>query len=230
MIYLEEYKNLTILRDDKLIGGTKSRFIKELLDPDKEGYIYCSLGYGAFQVALSQICKEVNKKCIIFSPDKKIKDINSKKVIKNGGNVIFIPYGYMSVLNRRAIDYNVEQKYQIVTFGADSNLAIERISQTMKEVFSMLRYEPKNIYCSVGSGTLLKGILKGTTDATIHGIIVGKDFKIDNERVKLIKYPKTFNYESKLEIDFPSNKNYDRKALEFALTDNIDKSFFWNVN
>ena len=123
MIHLEEYKNLTILRDDKLIGGTKSRFIKELLDPDKDGYIYCSLGYGAFQVALSEICKTINKKCIIFSPDKKIKDTNSKEVIKNGGNVIFIPYGYMSVLNRRALDYNDfnNQKYQILTFGADSD-------------------------------------------------------------------------------------------------------------
>jgi cysteine synthase len=231
-INLYKYKNLTILRDDKLIGGSKSRFIKDLLDMNKKGFIYCSLGYGAFQVALSQICKEIGKECIIFSPDKKNKDINSKLVIENGGTVNFIPYGYMSVLNKRARDYNDyhNNQYQILTFGADSEEAIDSISKTMKQIITILNYEPQHIYCSVGSGTLLKGILKATEKSIIHGVIVGKDFTIQHERVKLIKYPKKFNYLSKLEIDFQSNKNYDRKALEIALEDNIENSFFWNVN
>ncbi len=231
-IHLEKYKNLTILRDDKLIGGSKSRFIKDLLDLNKKGFIYCSLGYGAFQVALSEICKEIGKECIIFSPAKKNKDLNSQLVINNGGIVKFIPYGYMSVLNKRAKDFNDDNnnEYQILTFGAESKLAVDSISDTMKEIIKILKYEPENIYCSVGSGTLLKGILAGTKNSIIHGVIVGKDFKFEHERVKLIKYPKNFSYLSKLEIDFQSNKNYDRKALEIALEDNIDKSFFWNVN
>ncbi len=229
---IERYKNLHILRDDKLIGGTKSRFIRELLDDNKKGYIYCSLGYGAFQIALSEICKELKKECHIFSPDKKIKDINSKKVELNLGIVHYIPYGYMSVLNKRAKDFNDynNQEYQILTFGADSEVAVDRISETMEKITAELGFEPSQIYCSVGSGTLLRGILKGTKKSKIKGIIVGKDYDIKHDRVELYKYPKGFKYESKLEIPFESNKNYDRKALEIALEENIDNSFFWNVN
>jgi len=226
---IETYNHITILRDDKLIGGTKSRFIKDLLDLNKKGFIYCSLGYGAFQVALSEICKSLNKECHIFSPDKKIKDINSLKVEENNGQVHYIPYGYMSVLNKRAKDFNINNDYQILSFGADSDIAVDSISKTMKDIINHLGYEPDLIYCSVGSGTLLKGILKGTTNSKIKGIIVGKDFNIEHDRVELIKYPKPFKYESKLDIPFQSNKNYDRKALEYALKDN-NKSFFWNVN
>lgn len=230
-MYLERYSDkITILRDDKLIGGTKSRFIKELLDLNKKGFIYCSLGYGAFQIALSEICRELKKECIIFTPDKKIKDPNTIEIMNNGAKVIFVPYGYMSVLNKRAKEFNKDNEYQILSFGGECEIAINRISETMKEIIKELQGEPDNIYCSVGSGTLLKGILKGTSKAIIHGIVVGKEFNINHERVRLRKYPKDFKYESKLNIEFKSNKNYDRKAFEYVLSDNLDNVLFWNVN
>jgi len=230
-IVIDKYKNLNVLRDDTINGGSKSRFIKELLETNKKGYVYCSIGYGALQVCLSNICKQENKECIIFTPDKKIKDTNTLKVIENGGHVNFIPYGRMNVLKKRARDFIADNpNYQLITFGADSDLAINKLSDTMTKIIEKLEKEPDDIFCAVGSGTLLKGILKSTKNATIHGVVVGKDFKINNPRVILYKYPKPFSYESKLEIPFESNKNYDRKALEYALLFNGVDTFFWNVN
>tara|TARA_R110001592_G_scaffold96157_5_gene276351 strand:- start:20 stop:715 length:696 start_codon:yes stop_codon:yes gene_type:complete len=229
-IHLTNYKNLTILRDDLIEGGSKMRFIHKLLEPNKKGYIYCSMGYGAFQVALSVWCKQNNKKCVIFTPDKKLLDKNTLKLYENGADVKLIKYGYTSVLNKRAKDFNINNDYQILHFGANCEIAIHSISDIMKQIIEKLGYEPKNIYCAVGSGTLLSGILKGTKKSIIHGVIIGKKFNIEHERIKLYKYPKPFSYESKLNIPFNSNKNYDRKVLEIALKHNIPKSFFWNVN
>jgi hypothetical protein len=48
----------------------------------------------------------------------------------------------------------------------------------------------------------------------------------------LIKYPKSFEKESLLEVVFPSMANYDRKALELCLAQNdifTSNILFWNV-
>ena len=70
-ITLDIYKNITVLRDDLLVGGTKSRFLHLLLDPHKEGYVYASPVYGGFQIALSGVANNINKKAIIFTPERK---------------------------------------------------------------------------------------------------------------------------------------------------------------
>ena len=50
-----------MLRDDLLLGGTKSRFIEKLLNKEKDGYVYASPVYGGFQIALAGVCKKINK-------------------------------------------------------------------------------------------------------------------------------------------------------------------------
>ena len=70
----------------------------------------------------------------------------------------------------------------------------------------------------------------------VYGVQVGAEFTLDKEykNVTIIKYPKPFDYESKLKIDFPSTPNYDLKALEVCLDhtqkNNCTKNvLFWNV-
>ena len=54
------------------------------------------------------------------------------------------------------------------------------------------------------------------------------DFIHDN--LTVIKYPKSFDKESKLKIEFPSMPNYDLKAFELCLKQKgTGKVLFWNV-
>ena len=91
--------------------------------------------------------------------------------------------------------------------------------------------EPAKIYFAVGSGTLLKGLIKGTKTAKLVGVLVGAEFTEPvPDRVELLRYPRPFDYESKAPVPFPSCANYDRKAWEFCMKEEDRKKIlFWNV-
>jgi len=230
-ITLDSYKGITVLRDDLLIGGTKSRFLHLLLDPNKDGYVYASPVYGGFQIALSGVAKDLDKSAVIFTPGRKIKHYNTLKAANLGGVIKEIKPGYLSVIQKRAKDFVKDNpNFQYLEFGANYPDAIRLISATMKTITSRLGKEPSEIYCAVGSGTLVKGILKGTKTAIVTGVVVGKEFNLIHDRLKLIKYPKGFDYLSKYKAPFQSMPNYDLKALEVCMQ--LKKSndvLFWNV-
>jgi len=230
-ITLDIYKNITVLRDDLLVGGTKSRFLHLLLDPHKEGYVYASPVYGGFQIALSGVANNINKKAIIFTPERKKRHYNTLKASDQGGTIIEVRPGYLSVIQKRAKDFVASYpEYQYLEFGANYPDAIRLIAGTMQSITNDLGKEPSEVYCAVGSGTLVKGILAGTTKAKVTGVVVGKEFNYEHERLRLIKYPKGFDYLSKYKAPFQSMPNYDLKALEVCME--LKKSndvLFWNV-
>ena len=109
-IVIEKYKNQTgiyVLRDDLLPGGTKSILIDSLLvnHHDVNEFVYASPCYGGFQIALSIFCKNNNKKATIFCAERKIRHPNTEICIQNGANVIEVPYGYLSVVEKHSREY-----------------------------------------------------------------------------------------------------------------------------
>ena len=230
-ITLDIYKNITVLRDDLLVGGTKSRFLHLLLDPKKKGYVYASPVYGGFQIALSSVATSMKKQAIIFTPERKKPHYNTLKAADQGAEIIEIRPGHLRVINKRAKDFVASYpEYQYLKFGANYPDAIRLIAGTMQSITNDLGKEPSEVYCAVGSGTLVKGILAGTTKAKVTGVVVGKEFAYEHERLRLIKYPKGFDYLSKYKAPFQSMPNYDLKALEVCLE--LKKSndvLFWNV-
>jgi hypothetical protein len=230
-ITLDNYKGITVLRDDLLIGGTKSRFLHLLLDKNKDGYVYASPVYGGFQIALSGVAKSIDKESIIFCAGRSKKHYNTIKASELGSTVVEIRPGYLSVVQKRAKDFVKDNpNYQYLEFGANYPDAITQIAKTMVDIINELGKEPSEIYCAVGSGTLVKGILAGTTSAKVTGVMVGKEFNYQHERLRLIKYPKGFDYISKYKVPFQSMPNYDLKALEVCMQlKRSNDVLFWNV-
>lgn len=230
-INIEIHNGIYVLRDDKLLGGTKSVFIEKLLDPDATEYVYASPVYGGFQIALSGVCKRLEKKAIIFCPKRSIPHPNSLKCKSLGATVYQVPYGYLSNIQAKSRVYcSKSNTRQLLPFGADSPVAINAIAERTKEVVSILGFEPENICCAIGSGTLVRGILEGTTKSKVIGVRVGKASKIFNERLQVIDYGKPFEACSNAKAPFPSCENYDLKAWETLLRLNLSgTALFWNV-
>lgn len=241
MIKLETYNGITVLRDDLLPGGTKSVLLPKLLDPSADEYVYASPVYGGFQIALSLYCQSIGKRATIFCAKRGLHNIhpNTQKCIDAGAKVIQVPYGYLSVIEARAREYVADDSSkQKLIFGAGSHGSISTIAKRMREVIKKLGREPKFIYCAVGSGTLVKGILAGTSTAIIHGVQVGKDFNYDHPRLTMHKYAKSFDKVSTIKSPFPSMPNYDLKAWEFCVLSELNSPgpckppgevLFWNV-
>ena len=290
-IIIEKYENQTgiyVLRDDLLPGGTKSILLDYIInrgtmpssDPQLQGgamppseineFVYASPCYGGFQIALSIFCKNNNKKATIFCAERKIRHPNTDTCIKNGANVIEIPYGYLSVVEKHAREY-VSRKPMCQTtnaeggvlgaplvplkiaFGANSpetiNIIASRAKRVIETFYTSYGAMPDEIWCAVGSGTLISGIIKAVAEMQckgsegtacplkIYGVQVGKEFNGSGSNypnITILVYPKPFEYASKLKVNFPSMPNYDLKAFEMCIkyNTNIDenkKVLFWNV-
>lgn len=246
---IEKHQGIYVVRDDYLVGGTKSIVLDSFLDKTMNEYVYASPVYGGFQIALSAYCQQHGKKATIVCAQRKKLHPNTIQCIQLGANIIQVPYGYLTVIEKYAREYclqNQKEKgntwfIQKIVFGANSPENHLLIAHRMKQVLQQLEKEPNEIWCAVGSGTLLQGILQAVPNhIEVKGVQVGSF--ISNHllslysNLTLIPYPKSFEYESKYTCPFPSMPNYDLKAWEICCCEYQKKTFqenkivlFWNV-
>lgn len=231
-VLIESHDGINVLRDDVLPGGTKSILLKEILPPAYEEYIYASPVYGAFQVALTLFCQNAGKTAVIFCAKRKTEHQNTRLCREAGAKVIELPAGYLSVLEHHARKYEAENKkaYKI-HFGAYYPESLKLIADRTKQVIRELGDEPDVIFCAIGSGTLVQGILLGTSKCIVHGVAVGKEYADTHERLVVHRYHLPFEKVSRSKCSFPSTPNYDLKAWEYCLrySPRDKKILFWNV-
>ncbi|MEJ7610656.1 MAG: pyridoxal-phosphate dependent enzyme [Ferruginibacter sp.] len=228
---IEIHNDVYVLRDDLLPGGTKSIFLPSVLDNAKDCFVYASPVYGGMQIALALYATSIGKKAVIFSAKRNKPHANSLKVKEASGLVYQVPVGYLTVCQARAREYAEKNNGQLISFGANYPAAIDAIAARMKQVTSSLGFEPDEIFCAAGSGTLLAGIVQGTATAKVKAVQVGAELPVQsNERVSILPYHKPFEYESRTVAPFPSCANYDLKAWEYCLKYKTgQKVLFWNV-
>jgi Pyridoxal-phosphate dependent enzyme len=230
MITLQKHNGITVLRDDLLEGGTKSRFLAQLMDPEARGYVYATPAFGGFQIALAATAKALGKKASIFVAKRKNRHPNTLKAKELGADITDVDYGYLTTVQSRARAHAAKYGFQYLEWGANYPKAIASIAEVMREITKELGEEPDEIWCTIGSGVLMRGILQGTDTALIQGVQVGKEYTTTHDRVRIHTYHKPFQDESKAFCPFPSSANYDRKAWEYALQKKTGKNvLFWNV-
>lgn len=230
MITIEKHNGVNVLRDDLLNGGTKSILMPTLITNNYNEFVYASPVYGGFQIALSAYCKSIGKKATIFCAKRKEKHYNTLKCIENGANIIEVPYGYLSVVEKHAKDYCLITGAKKLLFGAKTIENQLVIANRMKDIINKLGKEPDEIWCAIGSGTLIESILLGTKTANVYGVQVGAEYIGKHERLTVLKYPKSFDKLSKFNANFPSMPNYDLKAFELCVKHKQLKDvLFWNV-
>lgn len=225
-IVIRKYFGINVVRDDLLPGGTKSVLMPEIIDPGKT-YVYASPVFGGFQIALAAYC---GQRAVIFCAKRGKKHENTLEVLKYGGKVVEVPNGFLSVVEARAREYAEKTGAVKLDFGAKNPTNIGIIRDRVKQAIQVLGSEPEEIWCAIGSGTLVSAILEATTTARIKGVEVGQKCGIKHERLQVIVYPKSFDKPSAFDAPFKSMKNYDLKAFEYCVKYKKSKNvLFWNV-
>lgn len=231
-IILQNYNGITILRDDLLPGGTKSILMPAMINPDADEIAYASSRYGGLQVALSHYCKSIGKPLTIVTAQHKSIHKNTMEIINNETNVIYVFPAHTRVIEARLREYVAQRNVQIINFGAFSTQAIELLKNRAVAVIAAMPLPPDQIWCAVGSGTLITAIAKavGNRPITVHGVCVGKVFESPIvENIKIYYYNKKFGYECRIQTPFPCNANYEKKAYELMLKYGQGRMLFWNV-
>jgi hypothetical protein len=227
---IKNYYGIYVVRDDLLEGGMKSVLMKYMDKPEITEFAYGSPVFGGFQICIAAYCKKVCKKATIFCAKRNIKHPNTLKCLEYGANVIEVEYGYLSVVEKKCREYclNKEGVHKII-FGAKTEENKKILGQRIKYVIDYVK--PDEIWCAIGSGLLVSSILNVIQPHMhVYGVQVGADLDFIHDNLTVIKYPKSFDKESKLKIEFPSMPNYDLKAFELCLKHKgTGKVLFWNV-
>lgn len=235
MVVIKKHKGIYVLRDDLLLGGTKSVIMPYIVnDCSVDEWVYASPVYGGFQIALSAYCKQAGLMATIVTPERKKLHANTLKCMDYGAKLIEDRCGFLSGVQKKALDYcnkNSYRKRKLVEFGGKNKANIKKLSKRVKSVIKKLGFEPKEIWCAIGSGTLVESILCSTNNAKVFGVQVGKEYKGKHKRLTVFRYHKSFDKPSKFECSFPSTKNYDLKAWEYCLKYRKENKevLFWNV-
>lgn len=231
-ITLETHAGIHVLRDDLLEGGSKMRFLEQLLDPAAAQYLYASPAFGGFQIALASVAKALGKRAVIFVAKRNELAPNTLRAKELGAEIREVEHGYLTVVQKRAkVAAILEKGSQYLEFGADYPEANAAIAETTREISRRLGREPDEIWCAIGSGTIFRGILAGTDTARVVGVQVGKEYDDDlPARARVLVYPAPFEKATRATPDFPSMPNYDLKAWELCkLNHGAGEVLFWNV-
>jgi len=223
------------VRDDLIAGGSKMRFLPQVLKAiPEERIVYASPFCGGAAVALSLTCKQLGKKAIIFYAKRTDLHIRQRMVKADGTKIKWVhPFGYMSHVSSDARKYAHRTKSFFLDMGFHTPEAERLYIRAMAEVKKKIG-SPEFIWCAAGSGMLAMCLGKAFPDSQVTGVSTGlkalKESKQFPPNVRLIDSGVHLTKTSKAIAPFPCCPNYDLKAWEKMIAQPITKStLFWNV-
>lgn len=171
--------NIYFKRDDLFefggMYGAKVRAAKILCEKAKEdGYTtITSLGAKSSPQIniLASVCREMGLKAVGHTTLSELQ-LDMRRAIEKGAEVIQHPYGYTNVLIKRAKEYAVKNKAFYLPFGMDDNISVDA---TAEEVSSIIPYldDINRVVIVAGSGINLAGLIRGFIRYKIKKPILG---------------------------------------------------------
>ena len=227
---LEEINGFYVVREDKIEGGTKRRILREYVsDLNCNEMIYASPRFGYGQLAVSLVGNDYGIKTTIFVPKGEKSEV-TKRCEELGSNVVLIPMGYQSVLEKRARDYESEDRKNRfkIPFGFDD----EKMVSLVHKVASSIDLNPPEVWSSISSGVLSRGLQQAFPDSKVYGVQVGHNTtESEQGRAHLIKSKYKFSQKCKKDElpPFESNLYYDSKVWNVMKETAVEGSLFWNL-
>lgn len=218
-----KHEGIYVVRDDKLLGGTKRRALQDMMTPGLE-YVYASPAQGYAQVALAITAKEVGAKAHIFTAKRNTLGPRTVDALDAGALVTLVPHGYLSNVTKKANNYSKETGAIIMPFGLDFPEFIRGITRAAKQ----LDIEPDEVWCVSGSGVLTRALQKAWPRASHHAVRIGSEPNVG--KATLWEAPEKYEQRAKNPPPFPSCSYYDAKAWQFITKYAKGKTvLFWNV-
>lgn len=228
---IEKHDGFIIVRDDHLIGGTKLRYLHALFRICRHRYlewVCASPTFGYTQIAVPAACKLLGLKATVFVPARKTEPHPYTKLsLKLGADIHWVDMGMQTVLEKRARDYVESQNYRAkVPFGGMSRPGLEEIARTALS----LNVQPKEVWCSISSGVLCRGLQLAWPKAKFFGVVVGhKPTEEERGNAELLQAPEKYSGEAKHPPPFPSCPYYDAKVWRFMKENGGKDALMWNL-
>lgn len=222
---LSEHDGIVVVRDDMLQGGTKRRILRAVVAGiQSQEFVYASPAYGYAQVALAHTCKELGRRAVIFTAQRKDPHRLTLAAQTAGARIIMVPHGYLNVVQARARDYCKKTGAHYLPFGVDTPDAIEALA----DVARGMNLTPAQVWTVAGSGVLSRALQRAWPGAEFHAVQIGRSGS-DIGRARRWVAPEKFEDDARVRPPFPSCRNYDAKAWQFIRQHAASGALFWNV-
>lgn len=237
-----EKKKLNIIREDKLIGGTKQRIGIDILKKIKENNIfYRGPINGYAQVALSYSCLLLNKKFHVILDKQK----NNKKYIITLLAMIFGAIVHeVDKINikdkdkRKEAEYkrldNIVDKYKpfggsyLIPLGLKGSENIELYMNTKIKELSKLPI--KRIWLVAASGVIYHALHSLLPNTKFNVVFVSvKNYKIIKDRTNVYEAQQYHYDPTNLPPPYPSEISYDAKIWQFVKKYGENEDYIFNV-
>lgn len=222
---------ITVVRDDLLDGGSKTRFLPFLIGDAPElvfGGPFC----GGAPWALSVIGRDLGRRVTLFYAKRSILHRRQRAALQNGAQIFQVSPGYMTVVQRRARDYAAKAGALFLPLGFDVPAAEDPFVAEMEGVRASVG-SPDQVWCASGSGMLARCLSRAFPSSQICAVAVGLASRWEHQsfaaNVSIRPAELRFEQETRAPSPFPSCRNYDRKAWEVCDRESKGSVLFWNV-
>lgn len=232
---IRPYDGFSALRDDLLDGGTKLRFLPDVVG-DAEHIVFGAPFAGGAPVSLSVLGRETGKRISIFYAARKVLHPRMERVRRNGAQLHLVAPGYMTVVQKRARDFAAQQGALFLPLGFDVQAAIDPFREKLDQLRSE-HGQPDEIWCAAGSGMLARNLGHAFPNTNIRAVAVGLASRYEKQtmppNVTILTQPAPFDKAVKANAPFPICSHYESKAYnimirEIAAQPNRSR-LFWNV-
>lgn len=230
-----------VIQDAYIVGGSKSRgliiYIKKYSQYNEFVYAGPAIGYAQFALALA--CKKNKKKAVIFlSTHFRTSTKPTTEARKLGAkiNIIRDSLAKTQEVAKAYCDENPEKRF-LCPFGLDTeefiNIMVEQFQAANPPDVGQGR-----IWVTVGSGTILRVLMRIYPEAKFSGVIVGK--KIWEDQFDPKDWQRLTVYQSGLNFTQPVTNgddippynsiiNYDAKLWHFARIHGSSGDYIFNI-
>lgn len=237
---IHDDKKFNLIQDAYITGGSKSRgldiFIKKY-NTYKE-FVYAGPAIGYAQYALAWSCKKNNKQATVYLSTHFAQDTNpTKQARKLGAKIIKIQDTLAATqdLAKSYCDEDPENRF-LCPFGLDT----EEFIEIMVEQFKLANppdVGSARIWVTVGSGTILKVLMRIYPDAQFLGVIVGKkvwqDQFLPEDWNRLTLYTSALKFGQHVrgqdQPPYKSVSNYDAKLWHFVRIHGVSGDYIFNI-
>ena len=225
-----------VAREDLCEGGSKVRFLPQLVKGADHIVYGGSLFCGGAALALSVVGKYLHKRVTLFYA--KRAHWHPRQVIaqQNGATLIGVPMGFQKTVLKRASVYASEHGALVLPIGFDMQVAEEALMDVMMQVRH--RYGVfESVYCACSTGMLTRSLARAFPEAEIVATVVGlKTYREKSNlpaNVTMVDWPAVLSRPVKTPTPFPCCPYYERKAwmtlLDREKPPTVRRVLFWNV-
>jgi Pyridoxal-phosphate dependent enzyme len=247
-VKLDDGRVITVVREDKLPAGSKSRMAHALVAHSKaKVFTYAQMKNGYAGISLAWACKELGRDCVLYIPETKHGKLSPHQQRCADLGALIIPHkiygasGLRKAAREHAQDIPDGRYIDMGMRGEPlCTAALISACQSIKKSIG----NPPEIWSVISTGQLTRSLQIAFPKSKPYGVAVARNIHkgeagaiTKNEATCGDDFPDMFNHPFEFNDDededkqppFPSAKNYDAKAWRYVVRYASHGALFWNV-